>query len=89
MKPKYTDEDVQRLVEFSVTALPNIQGANPGWLDGFRIALKPFQPNPEEELINAMVDAYTSSNDFHYNLDLTTNRMRKALAVVKERGLPE
>lgn len=95
----YTDEDVQRLV---VAAGRLIADAEQSPDQGMRISvlwtsannlqntLKPFRPDPEEELIEAMVEAmkplwykYPMPGPPHDEL------ARAALAVVREKGSPE
>lgn len=49
-------------------------------------ALAPFRPNPEEELIEAMTEAYAKERDFLLPGSGIVRGMRAALAVIKEKG---
>lgn len=95
---KYTDSDVQRLVKSAQEMASYFTGGPyqsvPAMHDEAIEALKPFLPDPEEELVEAMVRARFSAL---YESELPPDPihseamkgMRAALAVVKEKGLPK
>ena len=87
------DPNVQALVK-AVERFIRCSGLvdNSRWKDDLNSVLTPFQPDPEEELIEAMVEAHDKPLHYHKlpaNEDYDKVRMRAALDVVKERGLPK
>lgn len=98
MTKRWTDEDVERLVE--VVSRATEEAPDYFNLTGPEIkqALAPFRPDPEEELIEAMAKTYIdtchhlTSNEIlwegKHDLAKATIRaaMRSTLAVIKEKG---
>jgi hypothetical protein len=97
----YTEQDVQRLVETAQWYERKLREEykETKWYDGrlLRSALKPFLPDPEEQLIEKMARAINGSVQRCYAWDQLCeegrNRWREdaraALAVVKREGLPK
>lgn len=82
------DQDVQRLVK---AAEEHISALNRGVLESslwyaVEAALAPFRPDPEEELIQAMTEAYLN---YTGPGTMASHAMRDVLAVVKEKGIPQ
>ena len=77
----HTQQDIDLLVKAAnqVSYDPGIAEGNAQWL---RQALRPFQPDPEEALIEKMAVAYCTAYYAHGGTH--TDGARAALAVVKE-----
>lgn len=96
---RYTEEDVERLVEASKVAIIAI----PSYMDitrpNLQAALQPFLPDPEDELIEEMAKAYTNELADQYPgtayawalksepaKEATREAMRAALVIAKSKG---
>ena len=96
---KYTDEDVERFtsVVSNFTKDPLASVHTSYWQELLDVALAPFRPDPEEELLVDMCIAFDSNwyqpgtweseSDGYKKTRIQC--MAAALAVVKERGLPQ
>ena len=89
---KYTDDDVQRLVEAAQAVCDHLHGALltsqllPQYVE-LENALAPFQPDPDAELIEKISEAMDGSGDWH---DMRTDYQERiradariALAVIR------
>jgi hypothetical protein len=79
--------DVAMLVDAAEAVLARINWPHPDdrkLVTRLRCCLKPFQPDPETELLEAMRQAWCTSK-----ADTAHGTMRDVLNVVRERGLPQ